>query len=152
MTDLFKCKKSGTTCCAPKARVQEIQSMITRNDSFPIFTNPQAPQQSYPQPQFQQQPGQYNPYPLNPLTAITAGLPPPLTTNGKSFSPQSIHNSPLTPSSVRNNNSSSADHQHNYHNDNHPSPSLLEIRVRCQRHKSRCKESVPRTNHPIAST
>lgn len=33
MTDLFKCKKSGTTCCAPKSRIQELQGLISRNDT-----------------------------------------------------------------------------------------------------------------------
>lgn len=33
MTDLFKCKKSGHTCCAPKSRIQEIQGLLARNDT-----------------------------------------------------------------------------------------------------------------------
>lgn len=46
MTDLFKCKKSGTTCCAPKSRIHEVQGMLLhRNDSFPMFVNPQQQQQ-----------------------------------------------------------------------------------------------------------
>ncbi|XP_055373211.1 protein masquerade [Condylostylus longicornis] len=34
MTDLFKCKKSGQTCCAPKTKIQEKQGLLVRNDSF----------------------------------------------------------------------------------------------------------------------
>lgn len=45
MSDLFKCKKSGTTCCAPKSRIHEVQGMMIRNDSFPGFVNPQNQQQ-----------------------------------------------------------------------------------------------------------
>lgn len=46
MTDLFKCKKSGTICCAPKSRIHEVQGLMHRNDtSFPVFVNPQTQQQ-----------------------------------------------------------------------------------------------------------
>ncbi|XP_066903796.1 protein masquerade-like, partial [Halyomorpha halys] len=33
MTDLFKCKKSGNQCCAPKSLIREDQSSISRNDT-----------------------------------------------------------------------------------------------------------------------
>ncbi|KAJ0172035.1 hypothetical protein K1T71_012008 [Dendrolimus kikuchii] len=37
MTDVFKCKKAGTQCCAPKSKVQEILgTRIDRNDSYPL--------------------------------------------------------------------------------------------------------------------
>lgn len=50
MTDLFKCsKKSGTTCCAPKSRIHEVQAMMVRNESVPVFVNPQQSQQQIPQ-------------------------------------------------------------------------------------------------------
>ena len=37
MTDVFKCKKAGTQCCAPKSKVQEVIG-VNRNDSFPLAT------------------------------------------------------------------------------------------------------------------
>lgn len=43
MTNLFKCKKSGTQCCAPKTRIQELQ-MYARNDTIPAY----ATHQPYP--------------------------------------------------------------------------------------------------------
>lgn len=50
MTDLFKCKKSGTTCCAPKSRILEVQgTMMSRNDTIPSFVSQQQPAQSVPQ-------------------------------------------------------------------------------------------------------
>lgn len=45
MTDLFRCPKSGTTCCAPKSRIHEVQGLMMRNDTFPGFVNPQNQQQ-----------------------------------------------------------------------------------------------------------
>lgn len=44
MTDVFKCRKSGTTCCAPKSRIHEVQ-MMHRNDTYPQFVGPQQQQQ-----------------------------------------------------------------------------------------------------------
>lgn len=49
MTDLFKCKKGGQTCCAPKSRIHEVQSMMIRNESAPLFVNPQQTQHQVPQ-------------------------------------------------------------------------------------------------------
>ncbi|KAL4705207.1 hypothetical protein ACJJTC_000205 [Scirpophaga incertulas] len=40
MTDVFKCKKSGTQCCAPKSKVQEVAG--DRNDSAPQPAPPAA--------------------------------------------------------------------------------------------------------------
>lgn len=40
MTDLFKCAKSGTKCCAPKTRIQELQT-LARNDTIPYPFNNQ---------------------------------------------------------------------------------------------------------------
>ncbi|CAG9568403.1 unnamed protein product [Danaus chrysippus] len=37
MTDVFKCKKAGTQCCAPKSKVLEAMG-ISRNDTFPLAT------------------------------------------------------------------------------------------------------------------
>lgn len=36
MTDLFKCKKSGTQCCAPKTKILEKQDTMAVNISMPI--------------------------------------------------------------------------------------------------------------------
>jgi Clip-domain serine protease homolog masquerade/Trypsin len=69
MTDLFKCKKSGTQCCAPKTKIQEQLDKHNRNNTYPYNPNlgpinpnyphpqqyyntnyPPPPQNSYPQP------------------------------------------------------------------------------------------------------
>ncbi|XP_028179310.1 protein masquerade, partial [Ostrinia furnacalis] len=42
MTDVFKCKKSGTQCCAPKLKIQEALGGRDRNDSFPLATTTPA--------------------------------------------------------------------------------------------------------------
>ncbi|XP_052750926.1 protein masquerade [Galleria mellonella] len=39
MTDVFKCKKAGTQCCAPKSKVQEILGYKERNDTYPLATS-----------------------------------------------------------------------------------------------------------------
>lgn len=69
MTDLFKCAKSGTTCCAPKSRIHEVQGMMVRNDTFSVFVNPQNPQQ--PMPQYMANNNQYSSsYPVPPLQPV----------------------------------------------------------------------------------
>lgn len=54
MTDVFKCKKPGTQCCAPKSKVQEYQ--LRRNDTVPfpniyqqsnVYATPVPPQMQY---------------------------------------------------------------------------------------------------------
>lgn len=55
MTDLFKCKKSGTQCCAPKSKIQEVQmaaGKIKPNDTtnYPPPPPPQNVAQPYPPP------------------------------------------------------------------------------------------------------
>lgn len=101
MTDIFKCKKSGTTCCAPKSRIHEMQGMMMhRNDTFPVFVNPQQqipqflpnnnyapnyqqlPSNSYaPIPntyqQIPQQPAIPNNYQIPPQNNYIAQQPPP---------------------------------------------------------------------------
>lgn len=62
MTDVFKCKKSGTTCCAPKSRIHEVQ-MMHRNDTYPQFVGPQQHQQI---PQYL--PNNYQPQNYQPLS------------------------------------------------------------------------------------
>lgn len=69
MTDVFKCKKSGTTCCAPKSRIHEVQ-MMHRNDTYPLFVGPQQQQQipQYLPNNYQSQnyqPQNYQPIPPN---------------------------------------------------------------------------------------
>ncbi|XP_055609384.1 protein masquerade [Uranotaenia lowii] len=56
MTDIFKCKKSGTQCCAPKTRIQEAQialGKIKPNDTA-VYPPPPPNVQNYP---IQPQPG-----------------------------------------------------------------------------------------------
>ncbi|XP_059611234.1 protein masquerade [Phlebotomus argentipes] len=48
LTDLFKCKKSGTQCCAPKSRIQEVQNALARNETAAMYNNGQQP--AYPPP------------------------------------------------------------------------------------------------------
>uniref|UniRef100_A0A1I8MPY4 Peptidase S1 domain-containing protein n=1 Tax=Musca domestica TaxID=7370 RepID=A0A1I8MPY4_MUSDO len=55
MTDLFKCKRSGQTCCAPKSKILEKQQFQTRNDTayghyqpLPPPPPPQLGVQQYP--------------------------------------------------------------------------------------------------------
>ncbi|KAL0818690.1 hypothetical protein ABMA28_008035 [Loxostege sticticalis] len=53
MTDVFKCKKSGTQCCAPKSKVQEVVGVRDRNDSFPLATTtPSYTHYTTAQPQY----------------------------------------------------------------------------------------------------
>lgn len=49
MTDLFKCKKSGQMCCAPKSKIQEKQGYIFRNDTFTYPYNQQYQPVTSPQ-------------------------------------------------------------------------------------------------------
>ena len=61
MTDMFKCKKSGTTCCAPKTKIQEVQAIQSnnRNQTYQYNPNqgPMNPNNNYPPQQY------YNNYP-----------------------------------------------------------------------------------------
>ncbi|XP_053952471.1 protein masquerade [Anastrepha ludens] len=82
MTDLFKCKRSGQICCAPKSRILEKQQFQTRNDT--LYTNypppppmvgvpqPYPPQPQYPPPHYMvtQSPQTHHHYPPPP--------PPPI--------------------------------------------------------------------------
>lgn len=71
MSDLFKCKKSGTTCCASKSKILEVQGAMdksVRNATYPLNgPNPNANQinpnnQNYPPQQFY---NGYQPYQPN---------------------------------------------------------------------------------------
>ncbi|KAI5645902.1 trypsin domain-containing protein [Phthorimaea operculella] len=39
MTDVFKCKKAGTQCCAPKSKIQEVVGIKDKNDTYPLATS-----------------------------------------------------------------------------------------------------------------
>ncbi|XP_060806092.1 protein masquerade [Amyelois transitella] len=39
MTDVFKCKKTGTQCCAPKSKIQEVLGVRERNETYPLATS-----------------------------------------------------------------------------------------------------------------
>ncbi|XP_052889416.1 protein masquerade [Anopheles moucheti] len=91
MTDLFKCKKSGTQCCAPKSKIQEVQqaaaSKTKYNDTngYPPQALPPPPQMMPQQPPMMVGPGQ--PYPMPP-----AAMPPlqpqsPLAPHQPSYGP-----------------------------------------------------------------
>ncbi|XP_004925813.1 protein masquerade [Bombyx mori] len=50
LTNVFKCKKTGTQCCAPKSKIQEALGRVDRNDSLPLAPPPphQPPAHSPP--------------------------------------------------------------------------------------------------------
>lgn len=70
MTDLFKCKKSGTQCCAPKTKIQEQLDKHNRNHTYQYNPNLGPVNPNYPHQQQQY----YNNYPPPP--------PPPPANNG----------------------------------------------------------------------
>ncbi|XP_063366342.1 protein masquerade [Cydia amplana] len=49
MTEVFKCKKAGTQCCAPKSKVLEATG-VQRNDTYPLATPQYEPYTTTPQP------------------------------------------------------------------------------------------------------
>lgn len=78
MTDVFKCKKSGTTCCAPKTRILEVQgTMGGRNETIPSFINSQTQQVG---PQYMANNNNNN---MNNYAPQLNGPLPLATTNGK---------------------------------------------------------------------
>lgn len=93
MTNLFKCKKEGTECCAPKSKILEYQGLVNRNDSFPVFVNSQPQQHmpqylpNYPNTYQQMPPNAYAPVP-NPYQPI----PPP-----QAIQPQQMPNNYAVP-------------------------------------------------------
>lgn len=70
MTDLFKCKKSGTQCCAPKSKIQEQLDRHNRNYTYPYNPNVGPINPNYPPP-----PQYYNNYPQP--SPIHGNYPPP---------------------------------------------------------------------------
>lgn len=93
MTDLFKCKKSGQTCCAPKSRIQEVQGMMARNDTMPTPPQPPPGYQQYPN-----HPNQYQPLPPPGSHGVQSQYPP-VTIAGPSIhttiSPYDLSTAPL---------------------------------------------------------
>lgn len=61
MTEMFKCKKSGTQCCAPKTKIQEQLDKHNRNHTYPYNPNLGPINPNYPHPQ-----QYYNNYPPPP--------------------------------------------------------------------------------------
>lgn len=88
MTDLFKCKKSGTQCCAPKTKIQEQLDKHNRNHTYPYSPNLGPVNPNYPHPQ-----QYYNNYPP----------PPPPANNGypsippNNYAPVAPNNYPPPP-------------------------------------------------------
>ncbi|CAD7083355.1 unnamed protein product [Hermetia illucens] len=80
MTDLFKCKKSGQMCCAPKSKIQEKQGYIFRNDTFTYPYNQQY--QPVTSPQGVPPPPPNSIYQTNgaPAPMLTPATTPPTTT------------------------------------------------------------------------
>ncbi|KAI8039324.1 hypothetical protein M5D96_008047 [Drosophila gunungcola] len=92
MTDMFRCKRSGQSCCAPKSKILEKQQFQTRNDTAyypapppppigpPQAYPPQSPPYSYMNnPQQQGPPPQMAPHHPNPYQP---GPPPPAPNYG----------------------------------------------------------------------
>lgn len=84
MTELFKCKKSGTQCCAPKTKIQEQLDRHNRNHTYPYNPNLGPVNPNYPHPnQYYNNnyppppPPQSQNYPSNPPN----NYPPPLSSN-----------------------------------------------------------------------
>ncbi|XP_036672047.3 protein masquerade [Drosophila suzukii] len=98
MTDMFRCKRSGQICCAPKSKILEKQQFQTRNDTAyypapppppigpPQAYPPQSPPYSYmnnPPPQGPPPPQQMAPHHQNPYQ------PPPPAPNYGDYYPVS---------------------------------------------------------------
>jgi Clip-domain serine protease homolog masquerade len=96
MTEMFKCKKSGTQCCAPKTKIQEQFDKNNRNNTYaynpnlgPINPNYNPQQQyynTYPPPPANNNyppvpPPNYPPPPANAYPAPPAGAYPPQPSN-----------------------------------------------------------------------
>ncbi|CRK92492.1 CLUMA_CG006034, isoform A [Clunio marinus] len=83
MTELFKCKKSGTQCCAPKTKIQEQLDKHNRNYTYPYNPNLGPVNPNYPHPQ------QYynNNYP-------PSNYPPPPPPPAINYQQQAVNNYP----------------------------------------------------------
>lgn len=82
MTDLFKCKKSGTQCCAPKTKIQEQMDKHNRNHNhtYPYNPNLGPINPNYPHPQ-QYYPNNYPPPMPNYPPPPASNYPPPPANN-----------------------------------------------------------------------
>ncbi|XP_052865731.1 protein masquerade [Anopheles cruzii] len=80
MTDLFKCKKSGTQCCAPKSKILEVQMAASKtkyndtNGGYPPQALPPSPPLA---PQMQPSIANGQPYPMLPAGAMAPSQPQP---------------------------------------------------------------------------
>lgn len=90
ITDLFKCKKSGTQCCAPKSRIQEQLDRHNRyNHTYPYNPNLGPLNPNYPHPNA---PGYYTNYPPPPPPNYHAGYQPqPPPPNANNYPQQAPH-------------------------------------------------------------
>lgn len=80
MTELFKCKKSGTQCCAPKTKIQEQLDRHNRNQTYPYNPNLGPVNPNYPHPQQYYNnnypPPPPNSYPSSPSNNNYQAVPP----------------------------------------------------------------------------
>lgn len=78
MTDLFKCKRSGQTCCAPKSKIPEKQFQTRNDTTYSIAHYPMAPPPMLTQVGIQQYPPQAYPPQLPPyMPPQSTHYPPP---------------------------------------------------------------------------
>ncbi|XP_002046313.3 protein masquerade [Drosophila virilis] len=73
MTDLFRCKRSGQICCAPKSKILEKQQFQTRNDTSYFNYPPMGP----PPPPYAPQPPQQPPQSPYAPSGYMSNQPPP---------------------------------------------------------------------------
>lgn len=102
MTELFKCKKSGQLCCAPKSRIQELQGQISRNDThigmMPVGPGSPGPQQQQPhQPLYQGYPPTDGHLPNNGYPTVTVAGPAVHTTAPYEISTPAPPTTPKSP-------------------------------------------------------
>lgn len=99
MTELFKCKKSGTQCCAPKTKIQELLDRTqNKNYTYPYNPNlgPVNPNYPHPNPYYNTNypppPPPPNNYPVNPpntyAPAAPNNYPPPPHVYEPTLAPQ----------------------------------------------------------------
>lgn len=99
MSDLFKCKKSGTQCCAPKTKIQEQLEKHNRNSTYAYNPNLGPINPNYPYPQhYYNNNNNYPPPPAGSYPAPPAGNypapPAPPTANNYPQQPPPNNYSP----------------------------------------------------------
>lgn len=96
MTELFKCKKSGTQCCAPKTKIQEQLDKHNRshNQTYPYNPNLGPVNPNYPHPQ-QYYNNNYPPPPPNNHPSSPSNNYPPVPPNN--YPPAPPNNYPPPP-------------------------------------------------------